>query len=130
MIISRSLLEMLVPSSDKMALASTSLMNRSRKWSRTCCAAQKGESCYTQTCQLLMLLVGPPCAFQEDQWCVVIQGQYNAKCSSMHITFTQLLYTVYSHSELEAACKHKYVLHQEYKTAYPSVLHSYSKRTQ
>ena len=42
----------------------------------------------------------------------------------MHITFTQLLYTVYSHSEHEAVCKHKYVLHQEYirdKSAQPPV---------
>ena len=26
------------------------------------------------TCQLQKLVVGPPCAFQGDQWCVVIQG--------------------------------------------------------
>ena len=59
-----------------------------------------------------MLIVEPPCAhFEKDQWCVVIQGQNNAKCSPMHITFTQLVYTVYSHSEHEAVCKHKYVLH-------------------
>ena len=75
---------------------------------------ERRELLYT-TCQLQMLIVGPPCTHSEkDRWCVVIQDQYHAKSSPMHITFTshlQLVYTVYSHSEHEVVCKHKYVLH-------------------
>ena len=43
-----------------MSLASTSLINRSRKWSRTCSTAQIGESCYTQPANIQCSLLGHP----------------------------------------------------------------------
>ena len=70
-IILRSLFEMISMSVSPttMALASTSLMNRSWKWSRTCSTAQKGESCYTQTSNAHL----PSTHCETDQWCVVTQ---------------------------------------------------------